>query len=439
MTSNFLSESNKLRNIQLNLEKNEQILLENLTKHGATKIVELHEKLEMDRKKELNIIQTELRNMLTSLNKFKSLPVATDREKENLDYKQTKREMILLGENIKYVNYKTKEYICKLKEDEKYFCDDVRRYECKVSEWEKHANLTQSSLKSTETIDQNITDFLTFLTKYGGHTNGWSPEDHNLFLKAQSKCSNTDELCSYLHTILPDISEDEIRAHEKWYLKYLELREKQKQALKIWRSTKSATVPQNKSKESTVKRVTSAYSQIKTLNKQEVKERLDKWRQEKFERNQQKQIVIGEMERRRKETELKNKEKHREVKKIIENWKLAKLEKEEGQLYEKHSLEKKQRLFKSAMANRLIKEFQSNDTVFMKRRIESCKPRIKNIERSSNTIYATRDPSRLLKPTKQWISRIKSREGSYNSKSTTIKTIQKLGIPEWRKNGAISR
>ncbi|KRT79296.1 hypothetical protein AMK59_7533 [Oryctes borbonicus] len=273
----------------------------------------------------------------------------------------------------------------------------------------------------------------------GGHSNGWTPDDHNLFLKARSKCCDIDELCSYLHTILPDISEDEIRVHEKWYLKYLELREKQKHAIKIWRKAKSATAPRNKLKETAIKRVTSAYNPMKAFNKQEIKEKLDKWRQEKLEKSQQRKMLNDEMEKRKKETEQKNKQKHKEVKKTIENWKLAKLEKEEVQLYEKHFMEKQQRLFKSAMANRLIKEFQSQDAVFVKRRIESCNPRIKSIERYPNTVNVVRDPSRVLKPTKQWISRVKSREGSYNSSSTTIKTIQKLRVPEWRKNGGISR
>lgn len=37
-----------------------------------------------------------------------------------------------------------------------------------------------------------------------------------------------------------DISEEEIVAHEEWYKKYLELKEKQKAAILAWRNTKNA-------------------------------------------------------------------------------------------------------------------------------------------------------------------------------------------------------
>lgn len=80
------------------------------------------------------------------------------------------------------------------------------------------------------------------------------------------------------------------------------------------------------------------------------------------------------------------------------------------------------------MANRLIKEFQIQDAVFVRRRIESCKPKINCLQRVASSVHATRDPSRLLRPTKQWISRIKTsvEDCTHVENSTTIKTIQRL-------------
>lgn len=49
MKMTFVSEANKLKNIQINLEKSEQILFEHLRKHGETKIVEFNQVLEMER------------------------------------------------------------------------------------------------------------------------------------------------------------------------------------------------------------------------------------------------------------------------------------------------------------------------------------------------------------------------------------------------------
>ncbi|KAI4467708.1 mutated in bladder cancer 1 [Holotrichia oblita] len=440
MTSTFLIEINKLKNIQTNLEKTEQILLEYLHKHGLIEVIDFYDNLEIERKKEINFIQTEIINMLTLLNKFKSLPTTT--EKEHLDYKRTKREMILLAENIKHLHHKTNDYIEKLKQNEKKFHDDVRHFEYKIGEWEKHASLVWSNPnRANEKIDENISSFLTFLSQHGGHSNGWSSDDHNLFLKARSRCRNIEELCTYLHSILPDVSEEEIELHEKWYLKYLELKEKQKEAIKIWRKAKSAVVTQQKVINNTTIRVASAYNQTKRVSRHEIKEKLEKWKQEKLQKIQQESILNHEAEKQKKEIEYKDKLKHDEIKRAIDNWKLAKLEKEELQLHEKHILEKKQRLFKSAMANRLIKEFQIQDAVFVRRRIETCKPKIGCLERVANTVHATRDPSRLLRPTKQWISRIKSCTGDSTpiKNSTTIKTIQRLGMPEWRKGVAASR
>lgn len=65
-----------------------------------------------------------------------------------------------------------------------------------------------------------------------------------------------------------------------------------------------------------------------------------------MERIQQERILFDETEKQKKELEYQHKLKHVEIKRAIDNWKVAKLEKEELQLHEKHILEKNQRLFK---------------------------------------------------------------------------------------------
>lgn len=75
-----------------------------------------------------------------------------------------------------------------------------------------------------------------------------------------------------------DVSEEEIKLHETWYLKYLELKQKQKEAIKTWRKSKSAVVTQTKPVNSTTVRVASAYSHRKKVSRHEIKEKLEKWK-----------------------------------------------------------------------------------------------------------------------------------------------------------------
>lgn len=54
----------------------------------------------------------------------------------------------------------------------------------------------------------------------------------------------------------------------------------------------------------------------------------------------------------RKQNEEKQKQEREQIKKIVQTWRLTKLEKKEVELYEKHILEKKQRLFRYVTCTR---------------------------------------------------------------------------------------
>lgn len=106
------------------------------------------------------------------------------------------------------------------------------------------------------TYVQEVQDFVQFVEKSGGHENGWTSEDHQLFLKMRAKMKTINEVAQFIHKLLPgfkknvkflytciifllsDISEEEVVEHEHWYIKYCQLKEKQKLAIMAWKSAK---------------------------------------------------------------------------------------------------------------------------------------------------------------------------------------------------------
>lgn len=71
----------------------------------------------------------------------------------------------------------------------------------------------------------------------------------------------------------------------------------------------------------------------------------------------------------------------------------------------------------------LIKQFQSQDNVFVQKKLQMLNYRAKSADKilESNN-KANRDPERLLKPTKQWLSRT----NSLPTKSSTVCDLQNI-------------
>lgn len=64
-------------------------------------------------------------------------------------------------------------------------------------------------------------------------------------------------------------------------MKYLELKEKEKEAIKVWRKSKSAVLPNKITKEND-KRIASAYNKLTTINRQDIKEQIERWKVSNF-------------------------------------------------------------------------------------------------------------------------------------------------------------
>lgn len=77
-----------------------------------------------------------------------------------------------------------------------------------------------------------------YTNSHAGHTENWSDEDHLLFVRLRKKCSNIPALIAAIQAKCPDLTAEIIVNHEAWYKIYLNLREKQRWAVREWRKQK---------------------------------------------------------------------------------------------------------------------------------------------------------------------------------------------------------
>ena len=105
-------------------------------------------------------------------------------------------------------------------------------------------------------------------------------------MKIRKLCTNSDELCANLHAVLPDISKEEILIHDTWCLKYLELKDKHKQAIRNWRNTNSAPVQTEKDNnecDGDKRVIISAPTRKNAQNREKVRKKINGWKTQKNE------------------------------------------------------------------------------------------------------------------------------------------------------------
>lgn len=83
-------------------------------------------------------------------------------------------------------------------------------------------------------------------------------------------------------------------------------------------------------------------------------------------------------------------------------------------------------MIRSRQANKLIKEFQKQDYLYINRKREFAKMRSNSIEVTVPKVVAPRDPERLLKPTKQWLKRTQSLPSKTTGDICNIQQVEKL-------------
>lgn len=135
--------------------------------------------------------------------------------------------MILLQEKMHALKLKLSINQEQLKDEEQKLWELNEIFNQKLSEWEKPIKINKiytlpknrivcSSNYNKVKMDvfisdlcnlvpnlQEVAEFLDFVTKSNGFENGWSSEDHQLFLKLRRKYRNIDELAINLNKLLP--------------------------------------------------------------------------------------------------------------------------------------------------------------------------------------------------------------------------------------------
>lgn len=109
-----------------------------------------------------------------------------------------------------------------------------------------------------------------------------------------------------------------------------------------------------------------------------------------------------------KQSDELRKKKNDELKKEIDQWRNSKLIKHQTERMALEKAQRQEKLLKAAEANKLIKQFQSQDDIYIQRkRLMNVKERANSEERRKSKIIIPRDPERVLKPTKNWLSKLK--------------------------------
>lgn len=149
-----------------------------------------------------------------------------------------------------------------------------------------------------------------------GHTEGWSEEDHSLFLRIRKKCNSVPQLVTELRERRSHLTKEEVINHEAWYKLYSELREKRKKGIAEWRRSRKtqSTEPRTDNREGISRTKNSTKKISEERRKRDEKKRLiDKWKVEKARKTamddeQNKRLEIARIEKEKKSREAARRE-----------------------------------------------------------------------------------------------------------------------------------
>ncbi|RZB39751.1 coiled-coil domain-containing protein 112-like, partial [Asbolus verrucosus] len=275
-----------------------------------------------------------------------------------------------------------------------------------------------------------VKEFLDFVSKSNGHENGWSSDDHHLFLKIRNKYKDIENLALNMNKILPGTQ----LVKRVYFLKYLNLFQilvqmnKKDEALERWRRAKSENTDQ-KDNEINDNNRNAVKNMLFKPTDRSVHEKIALWRAEKEAKRQQEQIYEQMQKERLNRVEDERRRLHEQLKKSVAKWKEEKLTKEQSEKLQKEIMEYQERKIRAAEANHMIKRFQAQDDIFIVKMKHNKLKEKNEVKRSKSSYIANRDPERILKPTKQWLLRT-SKDNFMDSQVpvfvSNVRTIPKL-------------
>ncbi|XP_056644874.1 coiled-coil domain-containing protein 112-like [Diorhabda sublineata] len=431
-----LNEINKLMCFQQSLEKSILNTINNLRKFSNEDIVEIYLTQEKQREEEKDLLQLEMKQITDKLYNKKEF-LKSNGTLNSSDLEQFKNEMISIQDSIRNGKINCKLKLKTLNIEYIDIIQDVDYYTGKMLEWSEPNNIkdllnvkVDYNRRSNDLKCVEVREFMDFIRKSGGHENGWSKDDHQLFIKFRNKFKDTAVVCQKINEIFPDKSIEDVKSHDEWYKRYLLLKKNKQEALKRWQDSK------NKKTRLVITQNNIPNNKIVLKQPQEdLKEKLKKWQSER-EAKMRNSLLMDELkEERKRELDNLRKKKNEEVKKAVKEWKAIKISLEQENQLKRKYLEEQEKKRKAAEANKLIKQFQTQDDYHIlkmkqhKKRLEVLLP-----VRSKSSHVAQRDPDRILKPTRQWINRVHDENIYPTVPVIPLKKLPKLRVPDWRKN-----
>uniref|UniRef100_A0A8C8Z582 Coiled-coil domain containing 112 n=1 Tax=Prolemur simus TaxID=1328070 RepID=A0A8C8Z582_PROSS len=221
------------------------------------------------------------------------------------------------------------------------------------------------------TLPEEILDFEKFLQQTGGRQGGWDDYDHQNCVKVRNKHKGKPTFMEEVLEHLPGRIQVEVQQHEKWYQKFLALKEGKKESIQNWKTKKQ------QKKEEIFKLKEKADIFMTFHNKQE-----NNQKQKEEQRKKQKLAVEAWKKQKSIEMSMKYQKECQwlfKLKLLLESYTQQKKEQEEFLRLEKEIREKAE------------KRKTDDDEIS---RLAKLKEKFEN--------RISRDPSRLYKPTKVW-------------------------------------
>ncbi|XP_065836243.1 coiled-coil domain-containing protein 112-like isoform X1 [Oscarella lobularis] len=415
-------------------------------------------KLVEERKQERQKLRQQINRVRTNVGKFqRSLKSA----KPNQQFVQKLKELMEeIESSITAFKNQQRENYDSLSKEEKVASQEISAFDKRIESWTlmstsapptQAAKTGDGGTKShTETeYPPAIADFERFLQQTGGHQGGWDDYDHQTFLKIyRAHHSKGKPFLDEAVRSLPGRSERDVVEHEQWYREYLALKDRRKEAIRVWREQKESEKAEalaGVEKERDEAEDAEAERQKAEAARKEremTAAKLAQWKAEQEMKRLAEEEKMLKERLARAEDEAKKRKRKAAVKAKVEEYARQKGEEKEILKAADEALAKEE-IKRRRAANRQLERFQLRDVAALEeKKVKQIEQEIEKehqamrLERLKGQVDVKvhRDPSRLYKLTEGWENRKKDAGGSSNSASRgPITSVPKRAVPSWRK------
>ncbi|KAJ3415677.1 hypothetical protein HDV05_004355 [Chytridiales sp. JEL 0842] len=327
-----------------------------------------------------------------------------------------------------------------LLQEEKRLSQELALMEDRIASW-SHPQKPEPSMRTAPAAEETTSDrfkawdskegvleevvaFQEYLVKHGGWYGGWDDLSHHAFIKLRGKyAGNKTRFLDSCASSIPGISHTEAQAHETWYATFVTLLSAKKEAIKKWKSQKAALAAQTKTfiveKEEELTESRRKELEEEKAKREEQKMAVLKWKEEQKSREKEaleRTLKESQREAERREKEKKEKERLRtQVAQFVQ-------QRAEQEAVKKRFIQDAERLRKKAildMQAEELKRLKERDMQLVAKKKEKFdlkqkeaaekEERLKKL-RASVEVKVQRDPTRILKATQGFQSRLDSRK-----------------------------